>query len=38
MLQAIPREDTFLHKGLRTKLVNELINLGIKDASILRSK
>jgi len=35
MLQAIPREDTFLHKGLRTKLVNELINLGIKDASVI---
>lgn len=35
MLQAIPREDTFLHKGLRTKLVNELINLGIKDAAVI---
>ena len=35
MLQAIPREDTFLHKGLRTKLVDELVKLGIKDAAVI---
>jgi protein-L-isoaspartate(D-aspartate) O-methyltransferase len=35
MLQSIPREDTFLHKGLRTKLVDELVKLGIKDAAVI---
>ena len=35
MLQSIPREDTFLHKGLRAKLVDELVKLGIKDAAVI---
>lgn len=30
-------EDTYRHKGLREKLVNELINKGIKDQNVLNA-
>lgn len=31
----LPTEDTYLHKGLRKKLVEELRNLGITDEAVL---
>lgn len=34
-MQHLPTEDTYLHKGLRKKLVEELRNLGITDEGVL---
>lgn len=33
----LPKEDTYLHKGLRRKLVDELRNLGITDEKVLEA-
>lgn len=35
MLQSKPQEDTYLHKGLRAKLVDSLRQKGIKDEKVL---
>ncbi|MDI9319621.1 MAG: protein-L-isoaspartate(D-aspartate) O-methyltransferase [Phycisphaerales bacterium] len=35
MLQSKPQEDTYLHKGLRAKLVDTLRQKGIKDEKVL---
>lgn len=35
MLQSKPQEDTYLHKGLRAKLVDALRQKGIKDEKVL---
>jgi protein-L-isoaspartate(D-aspartate) O-methyltransferase len=34
-LQSIPKEDNYLHKGLRKQLVQTLRNKGIKDEKVL---
>lgn len=35
MLQSKPQEDSYLHKGMRAKLVNALREKGIKDEKVL---
>jgi protein-L-isoaspartate(D-aspartate) O-methyltransferase len=37
MLHSKPREDNYLHKGLRKQLVDALRNKGIKDERVLRA-
>lgn len=36
-MQHLPTEDTYLHKGLRKKLVDELRTLGITDEKVLEA-
>lgn len=37
MLQRMEREDTFMHKGMRKRLIGELRDKGIKDEDVLNA-